>query len=510
MRSLFGFRWLIYTVFISQAALFRIFRHILNCPFTFSGMKFRLLLLFLVLTQTAPASAALVYGNFRNAYAGNRVSIIVPHYYIDGKKEVYAKDLNVAQEFSFEIKLAEPQLVFLEFNYDRLALFLAPDDTLSIKIDAFKFPLVAGFSEKGGANNALLHTYLRENGQDYDEFNNYRFKIGQWWASVEAPMRQVMENLEPQAFRDSLDRRKRSANALLQTFDSDNPGALSPVFKTWLSAEILYYWAYHLLVYGHVFGNMHRVQPDFFEFLYDAPILCPMIGSEWYRQFLLAVMARQQDKTGSVLNFWSGQYERSGTLLEGKPLAFFRSEMINIAFSGEQYREILPLFNDFLKSNTVPGYDEKVADLYEKFAKISPGAHAPVFSGTDPDGRVVSLEQFRGKVVYLNFWASWCGACIRKMEYLNPFVQSFKARGIEIVNISVDQDPGQWKEALSARAFAGYNMLASSGNPVNIAHAYNVEAIPQYFIIDASGSFADKAYGHDPEAIRSRLLELAH
>jgi len=456
------------------------------------------------------AQAALVAGTFRNAFANDRVAIIVPHYYIDGKSNTYVAMLNPQLEFNIPFVLSEPQLVFLEFNEERLPMFLSPNDTLLVRADAFKFPLVASFSGKGGANNALLQTYLKENQQDYNEFNNLRFKIGQWWATVETPMNALMESYPPTAFRDSMDHRKLAAVTLLETFDAENPNALSSDFRAWISAEMLYYWAYHLLVYGHVYGNMHAVPPEFFEFLYDAPTLNPMIGSDWYRQFLLALLARQQAKTGKTDQFWAGQYHLAGTLLEGKPLAFFRSEMINIAFSIELYREILPLFNDFLQSNQIPGYDEKVADLYQKFAKVSPGTSAPLFSGEDATGQVLSLVQFKGKVVYLNFWASWCGSCIKKMEYLNEFAPDLKAKGIEIVNVSVDANAEHWKEALATRAFAGYNLLSSEGYPQNIAKAYGVEAVPQYFIIDAKGAFADKARGNQPEDIRLKLLEFSH
>lgn len=454
------------------------------------------------------AHAALITGSFRNAFSSDRVEVVVPHYYIDGKSDTYRAELDYKLQFSIEVKITEPQLVFLVFNEDRLPVFIAPNDTVSVRADAFKFPLVVSFGARGGANNVVLHKYLQENLQDYNEFNNLRFKIGQWWANVEEPMNRQMEDMAPAAFRDSLDRRKTAAFALLEEFENQNPDALSPVFRDWLSAEITYYWAYHLLFYGQVYANLHNIQSTFFDFLYDAPTINDMIGSDWYRQFLLELMARQQAKKGQVDNFWAGQYHLAGELLSGKALAFFRSEMINIAFSVERYKEILPLFNDFLQSNQVPGYDEKVADLYQKFAKVSPGAPAPFFSAPDVSGNSISLGQFKGKVVYLNFWASWCGSCIRKMDYLNAHAPELNSRGVEIVNISVDANPEKWREALQERHFQGINLLASADGNMNIAAKYGVEAVPQYFILDRKGAFAEKAYGNQPEDIRRKLLEI--
>jgi peroxiredoxin len=478
-------------------------------PFSLFSMFRYFILSGFILACSSPARAALINGLFKGALTGDRIEVVVPHYYLDGKIDRYKSELDGQQQFSLIVKVPEPQLVFLVYNDDRLPIFLEPDDTLFVRADAFKFPLVVHFGSWSGANNTLLKKYLQENQQDFDEFNDLRFKIGQWWASLEVPMNQQMENLSPADFRSSMDKRKTAALALLDEFNAQNPNALTPAFNEWLFNEITYYWAYHLLVYGQVYGNAHMVQPDFFGFLYDAPTISNMIGSAWYRQYLLALMARQQVKTGKTDNFWAGQYYLSGNLLSGKPLAFFRSEMINIAFSAELYREILPLFNDFMQHNTQVGYDEKVADLYQKFAKVSPGAPAPGFTASDAGGHTVTLNQFRGKVVYLNFWASWCGACIKKMEEFNAFAPDLHNQGIEIVNVSIDENQTSWQTALHARDFKGINLLASTGTERNVAVAYSVEAVPQYFIVNRDGKFAEKSHSNQPEDIRKRLAEIA-
>lgn len=468
-----------------------------------------LLILIATCFMGLPGRSAQINGVFKGGLAGDRVQLIVPHYYLDGKSDVYRTELDAQQQFSFVARLPEAQVVFLQYNEDRLPVYLEPDDTVLIRADVFKFPLVVNFGGRGGANNSVFQKYLQETQQDFNEFNNLRYKIGQWWADVEVPMDRQMENLAPAEFRAAMDQRKTAAQAMLDGFMTQNPNILTPTFIEWLSDDILYYWAYHLLFYGQVYGKAHAVQQDFFGFLYDAPTISERIGSGWYRQFLLALMARQQEKTGQADNFWSGQYALAGKLLAGKSLAFFRSEMINIAFSAERYREILPLFNDFMQHNTIPGYDEKVADLYQKFAKVSPGAPAPAFSAKDVSGREVSLGQFKGKVVYLNFWASWCGACIKKMDFFNGFAPELSSQGVEIINVSIDENPLSWQSSLAERKFKGINLLASSGTGRNLALTYSVEAVPQYFIINKDGTFADKAYSNQPDDIRKKLSELA-
>lgn len=466
------------------------------------------LALFLFAFSTIPSHAALVTGVFKNAIPGNVVQIVVPHYYVDGRSDTYWAELDAQLQFSIEAVVPEPQMVFLMFNDDRLPVYLEPDDTLNVKTDIFQFPLVATFSGRGGANNRLLHQYFKVNPQDYNELNNLRFKVGQWWAVVEQSMNEYMESLEPVAFKDLLDRRRASASALFDDFSEKNPGAVTPAFLDWFSAEVTYYWAYHLLLYGQVYGNRHQVQPEFFDFLYEAPVISDAVGCEWYRQFLMTLMARQMVKSGYEGNTYIGQYELAGQMLIGKSLAFFRSEMIRLAFSAERFREILPYYTDFLQTNSYTAYDAKVTELYGKIARVSPGVAAPAFTANDAEGRELSLSQFRGRVVYLNFWASWCSACLKKMDMFNDYAAELNRRGVEIVNISIDENSANWQSSLSERGIKGHNLLASSGRERNIALTYGVETIPQYFIIGKNGAFADKAPTNQPEDIKNQLLNL--
>jgi len=214
-------------------------------------------------------------------------------------------------------------------------------------------------------------------------------------------------------------------------------------------------------------------------------------------------------KNGQTDHFFAGQYELAGQLLSGKSLAFFRSEMIRMAFTAERYREILPYYTNFLQTNEYPAYDAKITGLYEKIVRVSPGVVAPAFTGNDADGRAVRLAQFRGKVVYLNFWASWCSACLKKMELFNDYAAELNSRGVEIVNISIDENPSNWQNSLATRGIKGHNLLASSGYERNIAAVYGVETVPQFFIISKNGYFAEKPDGKQPEDIKNQLLQLA-
>lgn len=469
------------------------------------------LLLILIYTgaMTVNVNAAIVLGNIRNAAPGQLVELKVAHQYLDGRTSTESAQVDAQGNFSLAIQVEEPQMVFLAFNDSRLPLFLANQDTLIVMSEAFQFPLGCQFGGQAGANNTVFAQYLRDFGSDFNEFNNIRYKVGQWWANIEEPMNARMEELPPAEFTAYMKQRKTAALALLDNFQAANPGALTPVFSDWLAADIIYDWAYHLTFYGQVFGGRYFVQPEFFEFLYEAPLMSEYIGSQWYRQFVFLFMARQQAKKDPVNDFWAGMYQRAAENLTEKPLAFVQSEIIYTAFSRERFREMLPLYRQFMEHNRFQIFDRKVEDLYQKMARTSNGAVAPEFKGPENNGQWLTLSQLRGKVVYVNFWASWCSSCLRKMEFFNEFETELTANGVEIVNISVDEMADRWQSSLAQNAFKGHHLLASSAQGQNIATAYNVEAVPQYFIISRKGVFMEKAASSQPNDIREQLLRLA-
>lgn len=470
----------------------------------------KLSLAILLLLPPILGRAAFISGQFRNVQPGDKIEIFIPQRYLNGQDLHFRTALDERSSFGFSVEILEPQLAFLIFNDDRLPIFLSQEDTLMVKADAFQFPLSVSLAGKAAANNRLLQEYLQQIPLDFNEFNNIRFKIGQFWTSVEMPINDRMESLYPEAFKGYLDSIRSSAILLYEKADQQSPGAISTDFAEWLNAEINYFWAYHLLVYGQVYAGRFDIQAAFFDFLYEAPIISAALGSEHYRQFIQAFIARQQNKPGKESeDFWTGAYHLAGKLLSGKSLAFFRSEVIATAFSAERYRVILPLYTDFLQTNEIPVYEGKVEGLYQKYANVLPGSKAPAFTTTDIHGNVATLDQWKGKVVYLNFWASWCGACLRKMEIFDNYAADLSQKGIEIVNVSIDDQAANWQNTVAEYHFRGSHLLSSGAKDQNIAVIYGVEAIPQYFIIGRNGTFVEKAISNQPGDIQRLLLQIA-
>jgi peroxiredoxin len=128
-----------------------------------------------------------------------------------------------------------------------------------------------------------------------------------------------------------------------------------------------------------------------------------------------------------------------------------------------------------------------------KFEPVVAGKEALDFTLPDLDGKEVSLTDFRGKVVFLNFWATWCTPCEDEMPSMQALYDKLKGKPFEIVAVSVDK-----KGAETVRKFAekyGLTFTILHDRRRRIKETYKTTGVPETFIIDQNGVVAEKVWG---------------
>lgn len=125
----------------------------------------------------------------------------------------------------------------------------------------------------------------------------------------------------------------------------------------------------------------------------------------------------------------------------------------------------------------------------EKEAKetVAEGKSAPDFTLSTPDGKEVSLSDFRGKYVLLDFWASWCGPCRQENPNVKKAYEAYKDKNFDILAVSLDKSKDKWVEAIEKDGLTWTHVSDLKFWDSAAAKLYNVKSIPASFLIDPEG-----------------------
>ena len=140
---------------------------------------------------------------------------------------------------------------------------------------------------------------------------------------------------------------------------------------------------------------------------------------------------------------------------------------------------------------------------------LEPGTSAPAFTVETPEGKPLSLADFKGKVVILDFWATWCGPCLSSMPGLEKLYQKVKDQNVEVLSLNVYDDKDSFAEWVAANRGTKYNFTfafdpAEKGSAESVAgQKYNVPGLPTLYLIDREGKVAAAFVG----AQEAKLIE---
>ena len=140
-------------------------------------------------------------------------------------------------------------------------------------------------------------------------------------------------------------------------------------------------------------------------------------------------------------------------------------------------------------------------------AGISIGKPAPDLDFPDINGNNISLSSLKGKIILLDFWASWCGPCRKENPFVVNLYNKYKTKGFEIYSLSLDNNKDKWINAIQQDGLIWKNHVSDlKGWQSAGAAKYMVRSIPQTFLIDKNGIIID--IGLRGEALETRLNEL--
>ena len=238
-----------------------------------------------------------------------------------------------------------------------------------------------------------------------------------------------------------------------------------------------------------------------------------------YQQRLIDLDARKKGLMGAHQKKENPDFQRQLSALEQERLAAVVSlceanpenyasaallEYLDADLYASTYEKVLvPLRKKYRKDAFLTHKWEQL----QASLRLAPGNPAPAFTLADLYGRQVSLESYKGKVLLLDFWASWCPDCRRASPYMRYLYRKYHDKGLEMVGISLDNDRERWYSAVQTDSLEWVQLSSLQRWECPVAKAYNIHWIPTLILIDKEGRIvARRLEGEELEAKIRALL----
>ena len=148
------------------------------------------------------------------------------------------------------------------------------------------------------------------------------------------------------------------------------------------------------------------------------------------------------------------------------------------------------LYNSYMSFAKNETYKNEIQKIYQNYKKIAKGTISPTFELYDINNKLVTLESLKGKLVYIDIWATWCIPCIKQIPALNKLEKEFKNKNIEFVSICISDTKERFEKMVKEKKMGGIQLFAPD-DTISFFEDYFVKGIPRFILIDEEGKIID-------------------
>lgn len=444
---------------------------------------------------------AVIYGDIKNAKE-NQLRISVDKNWLAIQPEIQIAKIN-DEKFYHELKIEQSCIAELFYSFMRMPVYLDPGDSLGIEFNDSGNPSIS-LSGSAAVNNVLLQSFFQKFAADFnDSIQQYSI------------IKSTLDNYENSIF--------NARNRQMEYLKQESRAGNSAAFNKFMEAQISYhYWAL-LLSYPIIQANSSmqiltvNPLPDLMLEALDKVKLNneSVLHADSYREFLkyyviyFTSKANQFQKfrdysisaekklivakdrlEGDVLNFWTARFlkEECGNLspfMMNKFSAFLKEKD-----SAGKYWSQVKAYCEPIREKS-PVVSESIEKTKTKSAVVQSKDELDL---TDINGKVVRLEDFKGKVVYIDFWASWCGPCRVMMPFskeLHDKLSPKEQKQIVFLYISIDANKEAWLKGIQDLKIEGVNVISPGNWSSKVCKYFQINSIPRYMIMNKKGEMVE-------------------
>ena len=389
--------------------------------------------------------------------------------------------------FSDTLQIEQNGFYELVLGRERTEIYLQKGKNLTVNLNAKDFDESLQYSgDLGNENNYLASKYLwNEQHSDYKDL----FSLGE------------------AEFMTKLDSDQKSMDSLYGTYKISND-----TFKKMIREEEKYYKAASVENYvdAHRYYSGvqdYQVGSNFYKSINDINFKDTVAyrNSVAYQNMLEAHFNRLVNEE----TYESGDNDHTILFLKkvdsDLPSGYAKDRIMGeyLTYGLKPDKNLDEAFNIYKSANPNSKTLSKLTERYEKLKTITEGKPSPTFTYENHKGGTTSLSDLKGKYVYIDVWATWCGPCLREIPALKESEKNYRGKNIQFVSISIDEpkDYLKWKEMVTEKELVGMQLMADNNWKSKFVEDFGILGIPRFILIDPQGNIvsADAPRPSDPQ-----------
>ena len=404
------------------------------------------------------------------------------------KGELFEKKIKLKADDSFSENINIPYdgIYTLETGKNSIPIYLSKETNLMLLADDNIFNTSLKYKGKGSIENQYIIEKLKITSQISDE---------------------ELYKLDEMEFLNKVNEIKTTISALYNTIKFSNA-----YFKEKEVANINYLEQKHILFYknyhqlhAHLKGfQVSDVFPKFDKKI-DLDNDADFLFSHEYQKLATLKFFNNIKFNGTNIDFIIAKIINIKVLKSQNLKNFIiHNSIYDVNIDNANYEKI---YQEYLFITNNPKLKESLSAIYNTIIATQPHKASPQFHYENQKGGKTSLESLKGKYVYIDVWATWCGPCLKEVPSLKKVEEEYQGKNIQFVSISVDniKDRQKWSNLVNQKKLGGIQLLADLDFSSEFIKAYEIKEIPRFILIGPDGNIVNS---NAPKPSETKLIDL--